>query len=352
MSDPFVAAACRGLSALAPPARLLVAVSGGADSVALLQALVVGRRRRALSRLELVVGHVDHRLRPDSEADYQLVRAHAERLGLSFQAARVTVETKRGGLEEAAREARYASLERLALESGCGAVVTAHTATDQAETLLWRLARGAGAKGLGGMSPRRALGPLWLLRPLLEVTREESRAYCERHGLPFRDDPTNVNDRPRARLRAEVLPVLERLAPGATLRIAAAALRLRADDDALEDVAEPHLAALPHVEGLAQLPQAVRRRVLAAWYARETGTRRRLAAAHLEGLDRLVATGRGEVELPASRMTRRVASIRERVLVLDERSRARSEEAGREGAAKEPSEGTDERCRDADGSRE
>src|SRR5690606_3341512 len=112
----------------------------------------------------------------------------------------------------------------------CRAVLTAHTATDQAETVLMRLVRGAGGRGLGGMAPERPLGGVRLLRPLLGVTRTDTRRWCRHQGLPFRDDPTNLEPRPRVRVRTEVLPVLESLAPGAVLRIAAAALRLQADE--------------------------------------------------------------------------------------------------------------------------
>lgn len=316
MSDRFVADLARTFAALSPGGRCLLAVSGGADSMALLHALAAARQRRDLRRVSLVVGHVDHRLRPDSGEDARFVREAAERLGVPFFLATVRVG-RAGGLEEAAREARYEALERLAVESGAESVAAAHTATDQAETLLWRLVRGSGARGLGGMAPERPLGAVRLLRPMLGFSREAVRAFCERRQVPFRDDPTNVDDRPRARLRSEVLPVLERLAPGAVERIAAAAGRLREDEAVLEALAAP---PDDRIESFARLPTALRRRALSGWAERVTGSRRRLGAPHLEALDALVCTGRGEVELPSTRTVRRVAMVEDGELRLSERT--------------------------------
>jgi tRNA(Ile)-lysidine synthase len=315
MADPFVAAACRGFAALRPPARVLLAVSGGADSVALLDALWSGRKRRDLSTVALCVGHFDHRLRPDSAMDRELVARLAVERGLPF-VSRVANDAPGGGggLEERAREARYQALVEMAGELGCEAIVTAHTATDQAETLLWRLTRGAGARGLGAMRARRRIEGLWLLRPLLDLTREETRAYCTRRSLPFHDDPTNLNERPRARLRAEVLPILERLAPGAVRRLAAASTRLREDDDLLEGLAAE--AAPGDIHTLSALPTALRRRALVQWAARETGSRRRLTAAHIEALEALVCSGIGEVDLPSTQAQRRCVRVVDGHLVM------------------------------------
>lgn len=322
MTDPFVAAACRSLAAAwreGRPASVLLAVSGGADSVALLDALWTGRRRRDLKGITFAVGHFDHRLRAGSARDRELVAAHAAERGLPFVTLAATHPLAgRGGLEESARDARYQALQAMARELDCQAIVTAHTATDQAETLLWRLARGAGARGLGAMRPSRKLGGLRLLRPLLSLTREETRAYCARRGLTFHDDPTNLDHRPRARLRAEVLPVLERLSPGAIRRLADAAGRLRADDDYLEARAARLTGegAAEDIHSLAALPEPLRRRALARWVAAQTGTRRRLTATHLKALEKLVQTGRGEVDLPAADGQRCVAVVAEARLTL------------------------------------
>jgi tRNA(Ile)-lysidine synthase len=155
---------------------------------------------------------------------------------------------------------------------------------------------------------------------MLGVTREETRAYCARRRLPFQDDPTNKDDRPRARLREEVLPILERLAPGAIRRLGAAADRLRADDDWLESLAGAE-ASNDEAGRMARLPAPVRRRALAAWAARMLGTRRRLTAAHMAALEAVITSGRGRVELPSRAAVRTVALVEEGRLVLREEKR-------------------------------
>jgi len=335
MKNPadFVAAVGRALEALQPPGTLLLAVSGGADSVALADAVARARSRRALRDIQLVVGHVDHRLRSDSARDEAISRRHAERLGLAFVSRAIRVRTAGSGLEQAAREARYDALARMAGETGCAGIATGHTATDQAETLLWRLVRGTGTRGLGGMRPVRELGVLELFRPLLGVTREQTRAWCERSGLEFRDDPTNLDDRPRAVLRREVLPELERLQPGAVLRLAAAADRLREDDAALEMLAG---GADDRVEALKSLPASVKKRALAQILEQTVGTRRRVTAAHLESLERLLWSGRGEVDLPSAAGRRAVARVDGGRLVVRTIERAMPGK-GRRAAARRPS---------------
>jgi tRNA(Ile)-lysidine synthase len=317
----FVASVARGLERLRPSGRLLVAVSGGADSVALLEALHRARRRRAFEALTLVVGHVDHGLRPESPREAALVARHASRLGLELCVS--VVEVGQGGnLEERARDARYAALRVMAVESGCIAIVTGHTATDQAETLLWRLTRGSGLRGLSAMRADRPLGELRLLRPMLALVREETRAFCVDAGLEFADDPSNLDERPRARLRADVLPVLERLAPGAVLRLAETA-RLLADDEQLIRETLPLVEAEPALDRLAGLPDPVLRRILVNWFERGAGSGRTVERIHLEALVQVVRTGQGEVELPAERNRRRVGMVRDGRLVLDERPRHR-----------------------------
>jgi tRNA(Ile)-lysidine synthetase-like protein len=321
MKDPFIPIACRGLAALQPPARVLLAVSGGADSMALLDALWAGRTRRDLRAVSCAVGHFDHRLRADSARDLELVRQAALARGIPFVFRVAEAITAGGrGLEEAARTARYSALVGMAAEVSAAAIVTAHTATDQAETLLWRLARGAGRRGAGGMRPRRRLPPLLLLRPLLGVTREETRAYCARRSIPFHDDPSNEDHRPRARVRSEVLPVLERLAPGATVRLAAAAERFRAEDDWLDREAHRRGGDLSNASRLARLPVVLRRRALLQWAAERLATRRRLSSTHIHMLENLVLAGSGEVELPSAGPTRSVAVLRDGQLVLEHRA--------------------------------
>ncbi len=189
--------------------KLLVAVSGGADSVGMIHALA--RLADPMMLGELVVAHVDHGLRRDSFEDALAVESLATRLELGFKTARVVVEGG-GGLQAAARRARYKALEDMRLAEGAAAILTAHTADDQAETLILRMARGTSVSGLAGIRPRAGV----LIRPLLGVTRQILADYCARWNLPVKSDPGNFDPRfRRARVRHEVLPLVEsRLGPG------------------------------------------------------------------------------------------------------------------------------------------
>ncbi len=192
--------------------QILVAVSGGADSMVLLHCLV---RIRAALGVGLVVGHVDHGLRASSAEDAQFVEAQARGLGLLVVTRRADVraEARRRGqtIEQAARELRYALLREVADKVGAERVATAHTATDQAETVLMRVIRGTGPVGLAGVAPDREDG---FIRPLLCATRDEVRRHARAHRLPFREDPTNRDPRfLRNRVRLTLLPTLKRLNP-------------------------------------------------------------------------------------------------------------------------------------------
>ncbi|MGH2462033.1 MAG: tRNA lysidine(34) synthetase TilS [Candidatus Limnocylindria bacterium] len=208
-------------------------MSGGPDSMALLHSASWLAPER---RWQLVVAHLDHGLRADSAEDAQFVTDAADALSLPWRLRRTDVAalaaTEGTGIEEAGRAARYAFLEEVADSLGPGAlVVTAHTADDQAETVLLNLARGSGQHGLRGMPARRGR----VVRPLLHARRAALRDALDGAGIAYRLDPSNADSaRSRAWVRAELLPVLERLNPAsveALLRYA----DLAADDDALLD---------------------------------------------------------------------------------------------------------------------
>ncbi len=183
---------------------VIVAVSGGADSMALIDALLHGDHTT-----RFVVAHFDHKLRVDSARDAQLVAAYARTHGLEFVRCVEDIgrraRAQRKSVEEAARDARYEFFAETAAHKGAAAVVTAHTQTDQVETVLMRILRGTGTAGAVGIPERRGL----YARPLLGVTRADTRDYCTSRGVAFLDDASNGDVRFfRNRIRHEVLPQL------------------------------------------------------------------------------------------------------------------------------------------------
>ena len=275
-----------------PDAPLLVACSGGADSLALAAAALAVRgpdgARAAV---------VDHGLQDGSAERARATVAVLEGMGLRADVHPVQVEGA-GGLEAAARRARYAALD----EARRGAaVLLGHTLDDQAETVLLGLGRGSGPRSLAGM---RTWDDPWL-RPLLATRRAVTRAACAELGLPVWDDPHNTDPRfTRVRLRHEVLPLLEDvLAGGVAAALARTAAQLREDVDALDAVATGLLDAARDGDELCTDPlkglhPALRRRVIRAWL--DTVNVTGLTAIHLGAADVLAAHGpdRGGVALP------------------------------------------------------
>ncbi len=306
-ADTVEAAVARAVGSLIPRgATVLVACSGGADSVALAAAFADQRGVRA------AIGHVDHGLRAESACEADSVRALAQSLGLLC-----FVERLRGlrlaevGLEAAAREARYPALARLAEEAGASVVVTAHTRRDQAETLLLRLARGAGPGALGGVREQRSLAPgISLVRPLLSVARATTEALCARRGLSFANDPHNVDPaRGRGRLR-RAWSVLSGLNPRLEEALAGAALLLAEQDDLIAGLVQSALVALStegglDAHGLAALHPALQRRCLLR-AAVDAGARPEKR--HLEALRRSLSSPRFALDLPGGR-ARLVAGV-------------------------------------------
>ncbi|MBF4762446.1 tRNA lysidine(34) synthetase TilS [Nocardioides islandensis] len=280
-------------------APVLVACSGGADSLALLAAAVFEARQRPWP----VVGvTVDHALRDDSSEVATRVVGQMAALGADETAAiRVSVTAEGQGLEAAARQARYAVLEEIAERFGSTTVLLGHTRDDQAETVLLGLARGSGARALAGM--RREYGVF--LRPFLGVTREQTEAACREQGIEWWTDPANADPRfTRTRVRDVVLPTLEaELGPGVGAALARTADQLRQDVehlDALAAAAHDSLDRPLPVTDLAALPAAVRTRVLRLAALAAGARDAELFHEHVLALDALVTDwhGQGAVDLP------------------------------------------------------
>ncbi|WP_106397126.1 tRNA lysidine(34) synthetase TilS [Actinocorallia populi] len=303
--DPAVATARsavrEALGGQPPGGLVLVACSGGADSLALAGALAFTAVRMGLRAGGVTV---DHGLQEgSSERAGEVVKALS---GLGLEPVEsVSVSVGRaGGPEAAAREARYTALDEAAERLGARAVLLGHTLDDQAETVLLGLARGSGARSLAGMAPRAGR----YLRPFLGLTRAEVRRACLAMGLAPWDDPHNEDPAyTRVRVRREVLPLLERrLGPGVSEALARTAALLREDADALDGWAVRALEEARDFEhaldvrALEGLPPAVRSRVLRRAAVAAGSPAGTLAAVHVAAVDRLVTAWHGQrgVDLP------------------------------------------------------
>lgn len=314
-------------------ARVVVAVSGGADSAALLLALEE-LLRGARFEFGVTVAHLDHGLRGETgREDARWVAALAESLKLEVALGRAAVKERAvetsDNLEQAARRARYEFLAEVAERSGAGVVVTGHTMDDQAETVLLRLLRGSGAEGLGGIDAVRALVAgknVVLARPLLGwARRAETEEYCQARNVEFRTDEMNEDERfARVRVRRQLLPLLKTFNPRVVKALARTAELLREDAATLNNAAEELLklaseeetagsergasvAGSLSVDVMKDAPVAVRRRALRLWIARERGDLRRLELIHLAGVEKLLEGVRGgrQAELPGGSFVER-----------------------------------------------
>lgn len=309
--EPIHGAVRRFLEARAAPhgAMLLAAVSGGADSLALLF---------ALAELREVLGHrltaaiLHHGMRDEADADVAMLQGVCDGMAVPLEVGRADVPAmaaaRKISLEVAGREARYAFLYETAARCGAHALCTGHTLDDQAETVLLRVIFGTGLEGLGGIPPERrvqppeSLSPVWLWRPLLEVSRAGTQEYCAARGLNPVRDPANADPRyPRNRIRHDLLPRLERdYNPAIREALARLADLARAEETVLADLADSVAAvrtvagggARVHIQPLLALPLAMRRRVARLFLRAAGGSGRALGFANVERL--LDAMARGE----------------------------------------------------------
>ena len=258
--------------------RVICAVSGGADSMALLMGLYLIKEKLGIT---LEAAHFNHCLRgSESDEDETFVREFCKGLDLPFHCGRGQVLSGKKGLEAAAREARYEYLLSLG-----GKLATAHTADDNAETVLMHLLRGTGLKGLGGIATVRGS----IIRPMLGITREQLLLFLNEYHIEYRTDSSNLSDDfLRNRLRHHVVPVLSKENPRFVENVSATAMRLRLDEDALQNMASTPDPLL--VTDLRQKPAAIRYRILER-YLKEHGVKEP-EAEHLELADALLFSNR------------------------------------------------------------
>lgn len=296
--------------------RIAVAVSGGADSVALLLAIDELIKSKKL-KIKLYVAHLDHALRKNSKADALWVKSLAKQLGFEFLSRRVDVKAlaSRTGdnLEQAARRARYRFLAQVAKEKRAAIVLTAHTMDDQAETVLLGLLRGAGMDGLCGMETKRPLSDgseTILARALLRwAKRKDTEDYCRSLKMAFRTDEMNTDEKfARVRVRRQLLPQMQSFNPKIVEGLARTAELLREDSAVLDqaagrllELAMEHIAGSPlRVDLLALARPALRRRALRRWIELGRGDLKRIERVHLLAVESLVFGERGGrvIELP------------------------------------------------------
>lgn len=283
---------------------VVVAVSGGADSVALLDILTSLEKYR----LRLIVAHLNHRLRgAESDGDEAFVRELAARYDLPCEVLSEDVlalsRAERLSLEDAGRLARYRFFDSVAKKHGVSAVALAHHADDQAETVLMRLLRGAGTGGLAGMAPKSGL----YIRPLLHVRRVDIEQYLASWGLSFRTDSSNRDTTfLRNRIRLELLPLLSSYNPSIAERLADTGEILAADEAYLAEVANERFARLTSMEGealslsledLACEPRSLVLRFLRRAILEVKGDLRSLSYRHVAAIERLLTSSRAHARL-------------------------------------------------------
>ena len=278
---------------------VVVAASGGADSMALAAALLPEGESKALNCIAAVI---DHGLQPNSADIAQTAKQSLLKLGFTeVEVKRIQVEVT-DGVEASARRARYAALNQIAADLGASAIFLGHTRDDQAETVLLGLARGSGTRSLSGMAKRIDK----YRRPLLGITRAETEAACDEVGIKFWRDPHNQSmEFARVRVREKVLPMLEsELGPGIADALTRSAKLLRDDADALDQWAEEVIDELDPTEldiaTLESLPRAVRSRVIRRAIYLAGAPAGSLSAEHIEPVEALITgwKGQGAIALP------------------------------------------------------
>ena len=281
----------------------LVAVSGGADSLALAQSLFIESQPLALNAIAITI---DHQLQEDSHLQAERVTSQLKEIGYVQVITKKVMVLLDSGLESGARDARYAAINESVEETKAVKVFLGHTHNDQAETVLLGLARGSGARSLSAMASENGI----YIRPLLAITREETEAACKEWGLSFWSDPHNLNTEfTRVKVRREVIPYLEEhLDPGISKALVRTAALLRDDADALDLWAKEESTDL-QCERLAGLPRAIRSRIIRQAAFAAGATPGKLTYEQVGAIDALICAwkGQGEVSLAGGVKVERIS---------------------------------------------
>ena len=297
--------------------KILVAVSGGADSVSLALALHKLHELKKL-KIEFIIAHFNHELRgEESEKDEKFVEKLGENLNFRFICGKpeIKIQNQKGNLEQLARHSRYTFLLQTAIKLNVSYVLTAHTLNDQAETFLFNLLRGSGIDGLSAMKAKKSLqseeksqipnpkSQIELVRPFLNwVKREETEKFCRENGVEFRRDAMNDDLKfSRVRIRKELIPFLHTFNPKIIETLAQTSDILSKDAEVLatqnDDIAE-----VLSIKRLWEMSNAVRLNYLRSWLEMRRGDLRRIKFNHLEAIEKLVLSEKSGriVELPGN----------------------------------------------------
>lgn len=267
------------------PGKYVIAVSGGVDSVVLLH-LLAQMAANPESKLQLVVAHFDHGIRPDSSEDRKLVQELANSYGLPFVYDQVSLGPKAS--EAVAREARYKFLHAVSKAVGADAIIMAHHQDDLLETIIINLLRGTKSRGLSSLRSTKTL-----IRPLLQFNKKQIRAYAAAHKLTWHEDSTNDDEAYlRNYIRKQIMP---RLSPAARTQLLEHSEKAAALNDAINVLTKEYLGAQPDADALdrtsyCELPEEVAREVLAEWL--RTRTPVSLTSKLIERLAKVITTGR------------------------------------------------------------
>ena len=286
----------------------IVAVSGGADSLALAYALIKEVPDLAIA---LIAVTVDHQLQTGSGDQAKKAQEQLKAMGYQEVIIEKVLVVEKSGLEADARTARYAALDAIAAAYGASQIFLGHTRDDQAETVLLGLARGSGTRSLSGMATVNGK----YARPFLQLTRVQTVAACAEAAIIPWNDPHNVNEKfSRVRVRNKVMPIMEEeIGPGISAALARSAAILRDDADALDEMAQAVISRVDlrdlDCAALAELPRAIRSRVLRAAIYAAGAPSGSVSADHLSGVEALVTSwrGQGEASLPGGVKVARIS---------------------------------------------